>query len=97
MEVNNKLAMQTRSAEQTPHDHFIDVTGKLCPMTFVHTRLALDRIGPGQVLAVRLRGDEAERNVPRTSIEQGHDVLAVSHDADGAATVLIRKKAAPTA
>ncbi len=60
-------------------------------MTFVRTRLALDRIAPGQVLAVRLRGDEPRSNVPKTAIEQGHTILSQNDDADGSTVVLIRK------
>lgn len=61
-------------------------------MTFVHTRLALDRMQSGETLRVRLRGAEPRRNVPRTVAEQGHTVLAVEEGADGVATVVIRRK-----
>jgi tRNA 2-thiouridine synthesizing protein A len=60
-------------------------------MTFVRTRLALDRMAPGQVLLVRLRGDEPLANVPRTAREQGHRVLSVATDAAGISTLLLRK------
>ena len=33
----------TTCEEQAP-DHFLDITGETCPMTFVRTRLALDRM-----------------------------------------------------
>ena len=69
----------------------IDITNDLCPMTFVRTRLALDRMQAGQVLRVRLRGEEPLRNVPRTAREQGHDVLSLDLDADGVATLLLRR------
>ncbi len=72
-------------------DQELDITGEICPMTFVRTRLALDRMAPGAVLAVRLRGEEPLANVPRTAEEQGHAVLAVIPEPDGAARVLIRK------
>ena len=75
-------------------DHFIDISDKICPMTFVHTRLALDKLAPGQVLAVRLKGDEPRRNVPRTSAEQGHAVLQAIEAEDGTVTLLLRKKPA---
>ena len=61
-------------------------------MTFVRTRLALDRLQPGQVLRVRLRGEEPIRNVPRTAAEQGHAVLATEMAPDGTATLLIQRK-----
>ena len=72
-------------------DRELDITGELCPMTFVRTRLALDRMAPGQTLLVRLKGDEPLRNVPRTAREQGHEVLALDTGADGTSTLLLRR------
>jgi tRNA 2-thiouridine synthesizing protein A len=69
----------------------IDITGDVCPMTFVRTRLALDRMAPGEVLRVRLKGEEPLRNVPRTAAEQGHEVLSQETDAAGIGTILIRR------
>jgi TusA-related sulfurtransferase len=69
----------------------IDITGEICPMTFVRTRLALDKLLPGQTLLVRLRGEEPLRNVPRTATEQGHDVLSLETDSAGISSVLIRR------
>lgn len=72
-------------------DQELDITSEVCPMTFVRTRLALDRMQPGQVLLVRLRGEEPLRNVPRTAREQGHQVLSLDLDAQGVATLLLRR------
>ncbi len=72
-------------------DQDLDITGELCPMTFVRTRLALDRLAPGQILRVRLRGEEPLRNVPRAAAEQGHTVLAQDTGADGVTTLLLRR------
>ena len=72
-------------------DRDIDITRDVCPMTFVKTRIALDRLSPGQTLLVRLRGDEPTRNVPRTAAEQGHTVLQQREEADGSTLLLIRK------
>lgn len=69
----------------------IDITRDLCPMTFVRTRLALDRMAPGEILLVRLKGQEPLRNVPRTATEQGHEVLSLESDADGISLLLIRR------
>ena len=72
-------------------DRELDIRGDTCPMTFVRTRLALDRMAPGQVLLVRLRGEEPRRGVPRTAAGLGHDVLAVLDGPDGETKVLLRK------
>ena len=60
-------------------------------MTFVRTRLALDRLATGATLLVRLRGAEPRANVPRTAVEQGHAVLATQEMPDGCTEVLLRK------
>ena len=72
-------------------DREIDITNDVCPMTFVRTRLALDRMAPGQVLLVRLKGDEPLRNVPRTAAEQGHEVLSLESAADGVSVLRLRR------
>ena len=63
-------------------DHDIDITGEVCPMTFVRTKLRLERMQPGEVLAVRLRGDEPLRNVPRAARDEGHAILGIEADGD---------------
>ncbi len=78
-------------AQEPAPDLSVDITRDACPMTFVRTRLALDRLAPGQVLQVMLRGEEPQRNVPRTATAQGHEVLAQSTDAAGVVTLLLRK------
>jgi tRNA 2-thiouridine synthesizing protein A len=75
-------------------DRVLDITHEVCPMTFVRTRLALDRMAPGERLLVLLRGDEPLRNVPRSAREQGHDILEQHTEADGTTRLLIRKSPA---
>jgi tRNA 2-thiouridine synthesizing protein A len=72
-------------------DQELDITTEVCPMTFVRTRLALDRMTPGQTLLVHLRGDEPLRNVPRTAREQGHEVLSQETGSDGITRLLLRR------
>lgn len=74
-----------------PVDQHLDITREVCPMTYVRTRLALDRLIPGQILMVRLSGDEPRRNVPRTATEQGHVVISQNDNSDGTTDVLLRR------
>lgn len=76
----------------TEPDQQIDITAEVCPMTFVRTRLALDRLAPGQTLLVRLRGAEPLANVPRAAVEQGHQVLAQETGPDGVTSLLLRRR-----
>jgi TusA-related sulfurtransferase len=71
-------------------DQTIDITGEVCPMTFVRTKLKLERMRSGEVLAVRLRGEEPLRNVPRAAREEGHAILGIEPDGD-AHRVIIRR------
>jgi TusA-related sulfurtransferase len=82
--------MPSFSADDTP-DVTIDITRDLCPMTFVRTRLALDRLSSGQILRVKLRGEEPRHNVPRSARELGHAIIAEQTSAEGITTLLIRK------
>ena len=52
----------------------LDVTALTCPMTWVRTKLELERLGSGDVLTVRCAAGEALENVPRSAREAGHDV-----------------------
>jgi len=71
-------------------DQTLDITGEVCPMTFVRTKLKLERMQPGELLAVRLRGEEPLRNVPRAAREEGHAILAIEPEGD-AHLVTIRR------
>ena len=51
-------------------------------MTFVRTKLRLERMQPGEILAVRLRGEEPLRNVPRAARDEGHTILGIEAEAD---------------
>jgi TusA-related sulfurtransferase len=52
----------------------LDITGLTCPMTWVRTKLELDRLAPGDVLTVACPPGEALENVPRSAAEAGHEV-----------------------
>jgi tRNA 2-thiouridine synthesizing protein A len=80
------------TTELPMHDKAIDITGEVCPMTYVRTRLALDALASGQILLVRLRGAEPVANVPRAAADQGHDPLELSEQPDGSWLLLIRKQ-----
>ena len=88
-----------KSAENKPAQYeiarSIDITGEVCPMTFVRTKLALERLRPGEIIEVRLKGAEPLENVPRAARDHGHIVLALAAEGDGGGEavhrLLIRK------
>ena len=69
----------------------VDIRSEVCPMTYVRTKLALETLQTGQVLEVRLRGDEPRRNVPASAQEDGHIVLALVPQLDGSDVLWLRK------
>ena len=54
--------------------HTLDITDVRCPMTWVKTKLALERLDPGEALEVTCPEGEALENVPRSAREAGHEV-----------------------
>ena len=56
-------------------DAELDLRGVICPYNFVKTKLKLETMGAGQVLAVILDDGEPIRNVPRSVSDDGHTVL----------------------
>lgn len=58
-------------------DYFLDITDQVCPLTFVRTKLAVERLSAGQILEVRLNPGEPLINVPRSLAEHGHKVLSI--------------------
>jgi len=76
--------------DQAP-DTSIDITGEVCPMTFVRTKLKLERMRSGEVLVVRLRGEEPLRNVPRAARDEGHSILGIVPEGDDHIVTIRRK------
>ena len=68
--------MKTQQNAQTGQ-HFIDISGEICPMTFVKVKLMIEKIPQGEVLEVRLKGKEPLTNVPRSVLEHGHLILSM--------------------
>ena len=71
------------SVTELSPDVSIDITGDVCPMTFVRVKLALERLASGSVLGVRLNSGEPLRNVPRSTRAEGHEILSLAPEMDG--------------
>lgn len=59
-------------------NYFLDITKDTCPLTFVKTKLLLERMAPGEVAEVRLKGAEPLGNVPRSVAENGDEVVSLA-------------------
>jgi len=58
-------------------DRFLDITDEVCPMTFVKTRILIERMAVGEIAEVRLTGEEPLKNVPESVAELGHAILSL--------------------
>ncbi len=71
--------------------YVLDITKDHCPMTFVKTKLQLEKLGAGDRLEVLLNEGEPLENVPKTAKEQGYSVLGITHLEGKVHMVLIEK------
>lgn len=58
-------------------DVYLDITPETCPMTFVRTKLMIEKMASGEVAEVRLQGAEPLENVPRSVRDMGHQVVSL--------------------
>ncbi|MBC8159004.1 MAG: sulfurtransferase TusA family protein [Alphaproteobacteria bacterium] len=89
----------TPRQDSTVADVRLDITDQICPLTFVRTKLTIERMEPGQVVEVRIKGAEPLKNVPRSVEEFGHTVLGLEPEGpddgpNGVHILLIRKETA---
>lgn len=75
-------------------DYFLDITSDKCPMTFVRTKLLVERMAAGETAEVRLNAGEPLENVPRSLRELGHEVLQVAPEQPGASVHRLRLRKA---
>ena len=59
----------------------VDITDKVCPLTFVKAKVAIEELNDG----------EPVQNVPRSMKEEGHKVLKLTDNEDGTYTMYVRK------
>jgi TusA-related sulfurtransferase len=74
-------------------NYVLDITRDVCPLTFVKTKLLLERMASGETAEIRLKGAEPLENVPRSVREHGHEVLSLAPNPDSDSyTLSIRKR-----
>ena len=69
----------------------LDLRGIICPYNFVKTKLKLEAMISGDVLAVILDEGDPIRNVPQSIRNEGHAVLR-QEPFEGAFRIFIRKE-----
>jgi len=69
----------------------LDVRPFACPLTWVKTRIALDRLAPGECLEVLLTDGEPLESVPRSAEQEGHRVVVRGPLAGGGWRVVLER------
>ena len=72
-------------------DETVDITDKVCPLTFVKAKVALEELDDGEVIAIRMNDGEPVQNVPRSIKEEGHQILKLVDNEDGTYNLIVRK------
>lgn len=78
--------------EELQFDERLDITDKVCPLTFVKAKAVLEELDTGKVLAIRLNDGEPVQNVPRSIKEEGHRILKLTDNGDGTYTLYVRRE-----
>ena len=56
----------------------LDLSGEVCPYTFVRTKLCLEELPLGTELHILVDHAPAAENVPRSLVAEGQEVLSVT-------------------
>jgi tRNA 2-thiouridine synthesizing protein A len=56
----------------------IDLLNEICPMTFVKTKLALEKINQGERIKVIYNSQEAKTNIPKSVTEINHKIISIT-------------------
>lgn len=73
--------------------HVLDLTAETCPMTFVRTKIALDRLPPRETLLVLVRDPSTRDDLITSFREHGHHAEAVTDPPRCPYAILLRKTA----
>ena len=73
-------------------DDFVDITDKVCPLTFVKAKVAMEELDDGEILAIKMNDGEPVQNVPRSMKDEGHQVLELNDNGDETSTLYVQKK-----
>jgi sulfite reductase (ferredoxin) len=68
----------------------LDLRGVACPLNYVKTRVALERLSAGEALEVWLDTGEPAENVPRSCDEDGYTVLALGEAEEAGEAPFVR-------
>ena len=87
-------AMSSTNKAHYKNSTQVDIRGKVCPMTFVYTKLELEKLTTGMILEVYLDFPAALKNIPESCKRQNiAELLEIrEHHSDKPEWILILKK-----
>ena len=71
-------------------DSELDLSGEVCPYTFVKSKLALEELDVGQVLRVTVDNSESASNVPKSLSLEGHEILDLNRPIRGKWAITVK-------
>ena len=71
-------------------DSELDLSGEVCPYTFVKSKLSLEELEPGQILRVVVDNSESASNVPKSLELEGHEVLSLDRPQKGKWAITVK-------
>jgi len=81
----------TQAVDDIVADKELDITGVTCPITFVKSKLTLERMESGQVLKILIDYQPSAVNVPRSLENEGHEILSLVEAEGPLWTLIVRK------
>ena len=69
----------------------VDITDKVCPLTFVKAKVAIEELEDGEIIAIHMNDGEPVPYVPRSLKEEGLKILKLIDNEDGTYDLIVQK------
>lgn len=69
----------------------LDITKDYCPITFVKTKLELEKLKKGEKIEIFLSEGEPLENLPKTLKEQGYEIKEIKKIKDKTYKIIVQK------
>jgi tRNA 2-thiouridine synthesizing protein A len=69
----------------------LDLSGEVCPYTFVRAKLRLEELDIGSELHIVVDHAPAAENVPRALTDEGQEIVSVRAEGNGHRIVVIKR------
>jgi tRNA 2-thiouridine synthesizing protein A len=74
---------RTRPMTQLTPKQTLDLRTTKCPLNFVKTRLALEKLAVGDVLEIWILADsQSSVNIPQSILQEGHRIVHIEDSAE---------------